>query len=125
MQPVLRRWSEHCTERGQTREFQADVDTTAHLRWRCGSCGYFLSPIAGTILQGSQTLLHLYFDAIGTLGEPGRTGPIEELASELSITFGAAAEVTRLLAGHFDSRDSSSPRFEFDLVTAIELTFNN
>src|SRR5277367_1783972 len=68
--------SARCPECGQTRQFQADIDLTAHLRWQCVSCGYYLSPIAGTIFQGSRTPLHVYFDAIGALGEPGRAAPI-------------------------------------------------
>jgi rubredoxin len=114
-----------CPECAETREFRTDLDETARLRWRCEWCGYFLSPVAGTIFQGSQTPLHVFFDAIGVLGDSGRSAPIEELAYELGITFGTAAEVTRLLAGRLEARASSSPRFAFDISDAKELAFSN
>jgi hypothetical protein len=114
-----------CSECGEVREFRADVGTTAHLRWRCLSCGYFLSPVAGTIFQKSATPLHIYFDAIGVLGETDRSVPIEELAYELCITFETAAEVTRALAGRFEARESSPRRFAFDIVDAKEFAFSS
>jgi len=116
-----RRFVPKCAE---AREFPADIET-AHLRWRCAWCGYCLSPVAGTIFQNSQTPLHVFFDAIGELNESGRSAPIEELAYELGITFGTAAEAAQLLAGRFEARTSSSPRFSFDISDAKELAFSN
>jgi hypothetical protein len=85
-------------------------------------CGCFLSPIAGTIFQKSRTPIHVYFDAMGVLGEPGQPIQVEELAYELGVTFTTAAEVLQALDGRLDCRDSSSPRFAFDVVAADELT---
>jgi len=109
-----------CPECAARREFRADVDETTHLRWRCDACGYYLSPVAGTIFQKSETPLHVFFDAIGILGETGRSAPIEELAYELGVSFGTAAEVTDLLDGRFEAGESSSPRFAFDISVAEE-----
>jgi hypothetical protein len=109
----------------EPKEFRADIDETAHLRWRCAWCGYFLSPVAGTIFQKSETPLHVFFDAIGVLGESGRSAPVEELAYELGIAFGTAAEVTRLLAGRLEAHEGSSPRFAFDISDARELALSN
>jgi hypothetical protein len=110
-----------CPECAETREFRTEIGETAHLRWRCAACGYFLSPVAGTIFQKSETPLHVFFDAIGVLGESNHAAPIEELAYELGITFSTAAEVTWLLAGRFEARESSSPRFAFDISPTKEL----
>jgi hypothetical protein len=114
-----------CPECADTREFRADLDETAHLRWHCAWCGYFLSPVAGTILQKSETPLHIFFDAIGVFGESGRSAPVEELAYELGITFGTAEEVTRLLAGRFEAHEGSAPRFAFDISEARELALSS
>jgi hypothetical protein len=109
-----------CPECAARREFRADIDETTHLRWRCAACGYYLSPVAGTIFQKSDTPLHVFFDAIGVLGESGRSAPIEELAYELGVSFGTAAEVTDLLDGRFEAPESCSPRFAFDISVARE-----
>jgi hypothetical protein len=114
-----------CPECAETRVFRTDLDETARLRWHCEWCGYFLSPVAGTIFQGSQTPLHVFFDAIGVLGESGRSAPTEELAYELGITFGTAAEVTRLLTGRLVAGTSQSPRFAFDISDAKDLAFSS
>jgi hypothetical protein len=113
--------SARCPECGDAREFWADLSKMAHLRWQCVACGCFLSPIAGTIFQKSRTPIHVYFDAIGVLGEPGRPVQVEELAYELGIPFTTAAEVMQALEGRLDTRDSSSPRFAFEISVSDEL----
>jgi hypothetical protein len=110
-----------CPECGEIREFRAEVDTTRLLRWGCASCGCFLSPVAGTIFQKSRIPIHVYFDAIGVLREPGRPIHVEELAYEVGITFATAAEVIRVLDGRLDTSDSSAPRFAFELLAGEEL----
>ena len=95
-----------CPECGEAREFRTEVDKSAHLQWQCVWCGCFLSPIAGTIFQKSRTPIHVYFDAMGVLGEPGRSIQAEELTYELGVTFTTAAEVIQALDGRLDTRDS-------------------
>jgi hypothetical protein len=111
-----------CPECGDLREFRVGVDKTAHLQWQCAWCGCFLSPIAGTIFQKSQIPLHLYFDAMGTLAEPGRPMQVDELAYELGVSFETATKLVRDLDGRLDARDAASPRFVFDLMAAEDLT---
>jgi transposase len=110
-----------CPECGEAREFRSDGDETTYRQWRCVSCGCFLSPIAGTIFQKSRTPIHVFFDAIGVLSEPGRPVQAKELAYELGVSFTTAAEVIRALDGRLDTRDGSAPRFTFEIVATNEL----
>jgi transposase len=107
--------SARCPECGELREFLTGVDKTAHLQWQCTRCNCFLSPIAGTIFQKSQIPLHVYFDAMGALAEPGRPTRAEDLAYELGVSFTMATELIEVLDGRLDAHDASSPSFIFDV----------
>jgi hypothetical protein len=113
-----------CPECGDTREFRAGVDTTAHLQWQCVWCGCFLSPLAGTLFQKTRIPLHVYFDAMGVLAEPGRPLRAEELAYELGVGFATALELIEALDGRLDATDVASPRFMFDLASTEDLLSN-
>ncbi|WP_197480019.1 transposase [Paenibacillus swuensis] len=70
---------------------EAHIITTRRLPlYECRNCKYQASLLVGTIMQGSRTLLHKWFQALFLIANPSSSINAVELASVIQVTYKTA-----------------------------------